>query len=114
MGLENGFNYLKWSGHVPRYLSWSQNRENLVEIDESKVRNKTIILIDDVITTGRTFSSVANALYSNNAKSVQGVFLAQTTYRPKHGARFESYGKPYYWNNIIGDFMEILEPNERH
>ena len=46
--------------------------------DSSVFRGKKIILIDDVITRGRTFVQTANKLMSNGAKSVEGLFVAKT------------------------------------
>lgn len=41
-------------------------------------RGKKVILVDDVITRGRTFVQIANKLISNGASSVEGLFVAKT------------------------------------
>ena len=46
--------------------------------DPDYFRGKKVILIDDVITRGRTFSSTARRLISNGASSVVGLFVAKT------------------------------------
>lgn len=46
--------------------------------DPSIFRGKKVILIDDVITRGRTFVQTANKLMSNGASSVVGLFVAKT------------------------------------
>jgi len=46
--------------------------------DSDYFRGKKVILIDDVITRGRTFSSTARRLISNGASSVVGLFVAKT------------------------------------
>lgn len=44
--------------------------------NKSQIKNKTIILIDDVVTTGATLSSAAEVLIQNGAKQVVGVVFA--------------------------------------
>jgi predicted amidophosphoribosyltransferase len=46
--------------------------------DSSVFRGKKVILIDDVITRGRTFVQTANKLMQNGASSVVGLFVAKT------------------------------------
>lgn len=48
------------------------------EINKSDVAGMNIILIDDVITRGRTFCFTADKLINNGAKQVYGLFLAKT------------------------------------
>ncbi len=46
-------------------------------LDASKVKNKKIVLIDDVLTTGATMEECARILKMNGAKEVWGVALAK-------------------------------------
>jgi len=46
--------------------------------DSDFFRGKKVILIDDVITRGRTFNDTASKLMSHGAKSVVGLFVAKT------------------------------------
>ena len=46
--------------------------------DSSVFRGKKVILVDDVITRGRTFVQTANKLMMNGASSVEGLFVAKT------------------------------------
>lgn len=46
--------------------------------ESSVFRGKKVILVDDVITRGRTFVQTANKLMSNGASSVEGLFVAKT------------------------------------
>lgn len=46
--------------------------------DTSVFRGKKVILVDDVITRGRTFVQTANKLMANGAASVEGLFVAKT------------------------------------
>lgn len=42
------------------------------------LRGKKVILIDDVITRGRTFTQTASKILANGASSVTGMFVAKT------------------------------------
>lgn len=46
--------------------------------DSSVFRGKKVILVDDVITRGRTFVLTADKMIANGATSVEGVFVAKT------------------------------------
>ena len=50
---------------------------NLV-VDQQSFRGKSIILIDDVITTGYSFRTVGDALMAAGATAIRGVILAKT------------------------------------
>ncbi len=54
--------------NVLPYLSFNSN----------KIRDKRILLVDDVITRGKSFYQVADHLQSLGASSVRGVFVAKT------------------------------------
>lgn len=45
---------------------------------KSKIKNKNVLLIDDVYTTGATFNSLSNTLKKCGAKNVYGLSLAHT------------------------------------
>lgn len=46
--------------------------------DSSVFRGKKVILVDDVITRGRTFVLTADKMMANGATSVEGLFVAKT------------------------------------
>jgi predicted amidophosphoribosyltransferase len=46
--------------------------------NSSLFRGKKVILVDDVITRGRTFVQTADKLIANGASSVEGMFVAKT------------------------------------
>lgn len=48
-----------------------------LEEDESKIRDKKILVIDDVYTTGRTLFHAADILYKNGVKTVQSLTFAR-------------------------------------
>jgi ComF family protein len=61
-------------------LSAMERQENVRSAflaDKRKVRGQTILLIDDVATTGATLSSAAEALYNSGARDVYGITIAR-------------------------------------
>jgi len=67
-------------------LSREQRRKNIqgaFRADERKVRGRTVLLMDDVATTGSTLSSGAEALFSAGARQVYALTVARAL--PRHG-----------------------------
>ena len=62
------------SGH----LSGKKSNPSEDFVFDSSIRGKNIILIDDIITRGRTFVTTANKLENLGANSVVGLFVAKT------------------------------------
>jgi len=61
-------------------LSATERKQNVVnafQADKNKVDGRTVLLMDDVSTTGATLSSAAEALYASGAKEVYAVTLAR-------------------------------------
>ncbi len=61
-------------------LSISQRSENVRDVyqaDPSKVKRKSILLMDDVATTGSTISSGADALLSAGAREIYALTIAR-------------------------------------
>lgn len=55
-----------------------QNVKGVFEVlDKKIIRNKRILLVDDVITTGATLSECAKTLLKNGAVEVQAIVIAQ-------------------------------------
>jgi ATP-dependent DNA helicase RecQ len=63
------------AGHV---VGKSNNPTEDFEVKSEYLRGKKVILIDDVITRGRTFDDTADLIMRSGAVSVQGLFLAKT------------------------------------
>lgn len=63
------------SGHI---VGKKLNPAADFDINRPDVAGMNIILIDDVITRGRTFCFTADKLINNGAKRVYGLFLAKT------------------------------------
>jgi competence protein ComFC len=68
-------------------LSCAERRENVHAAFEAGrgVIQKTILVLDDVSTTGSTLSSSAEALFSSGAKDVYALTVARAL--PRHGLR---------------------------
>lgn len=63
-------------------LNFAQRLENVIDAfhvkDTKKIKGKTILLIDDVITTGSTINACAKQLILSNAKEVFALSVAKT------------------------------------
>jgi ComF family protein len=69
-------------------LSAAERQENVQGAflaDAAKVSGRTILLIDDVATTGATLSSAAEALFAFGASDVYAVTIARAL--PRHGLK---------------------------
>jgi len=68
-------------------LSSAERRENVHAAFEagSGVIRKTVLVLDDVSTTGSTLSSGAEALFSSGAKDVYALTVARAL--PHHGLK---------------------------
>lgn len=58
-------------------LERQENVRSAFLADDRKVHGRTILVIDDVATTGATLSSAAEALYSAGAQNVYGITIAR-------------------------------------
>ena len=54
------------------------NPAQFFAVNSAAVYGKKVLLIDDVITTGRSFTQTADKVMASGARSVQGLFLAKT------------------------------------
>lgn len=62
-----------------------ENMQNAFSADASVVRGKTVLVMDDVSTTGSTLSSCSEALLQSGAKDVFALTVARAL--PHHGLR---------------------------
>jgi competence protein ComFC len=92
LALSTGINYvpkaLKKTKEIQSQigLSYSERLLNIQDAfiaEPSIVRNKGIVIVDDVITTGATINSCARALLTAGAKCVYGLSLAKTIISPE-------------------------------
>lgn len=70
--------YNKYDTEAGHISGKSGNPIEAFGFNPESVKGKNIILIDDIITRGTTFSQVANKLIGFGALSVSGLFLART------------------------------------
>ena len=71
----------------PSYLWGKREIDNgEIGIEANHVFGKHVILIDDVISTGKTFNKVGQLLMKAGALSVEGLFFSRTVY-PKNTLR---------------------------
>jgi ATP-dependent DNA helicase RecQ len=79
LGLENGFDFIKViEDHEPTKGEKEKDVMQYLEFDEDNIKGKTIILFDDVITSGETFYQCAKQLKTLGARHVIGTFLGNT------------------------------------
>lgn len=69
----------------------SENPTRTFGFNESAIRGRRIILIDDIITRGRTFNQTAARLMELGAADVTGLFLAKTANPDYHLSCHPSY-----------------------
>jgi predicted amidophosphoribosyltransferase len=81
-GISNGFSMIKpIKDRDQVHIGAERNYSEILEsIQFSSISGKDIILIDDVITVGRSFKMISNHLYNLGAKSVYGILLAKTNW----------------------------------
>ena len=68
----------KSDGEAGHLCGKTSNPTKDFDFDSRVFRGKKVILIDDVITRGRTFVQTADKLMANGASSVVGLFVAKT------------------------------------
>ena len=59
---------------------------SLLDIEDA-VKDKTVILVDDIVTTGSSMAACARLLYSAGAYSVLGVSIGITEKKQKNKAQ---------------------------
>ena len=80
-GINNGYDMITSSGNRPRTHIQGNNNVNLLDtLSFRNIQGKKIILFDDVITRGQSFTIVTNKLTQLGALKVYGMFLAKTTH----------------------------------
>ncbi len=65
-------------GHIENFVSKKIDLKNIFVVNKYDFEHKNIIILDDIITTGNTFSYIKKALLKRGANSVAGLFLGKT------------------------------------
>jgi ComF family protein len=70
----------KFDQHQLNFTERKQNIENSLVYKNSKInlKNKKILLVDDVVTTGSTANEAAKILKENGARNVEVIAIART------------------------------------
>lgn len=81
-GISNGFAMIKpICDRDQVHIGAERNYSKILEsINFSNVSGKDIVLIDDVLTVGRSFKLISNHLFLLGANSVYGIILAKTNW----------------------------------
>ena len=83
-------------------------KDNIL-VRQEDIAGKNIILIDDVITSGNTFTAAAQALEAHRAKSVHGLFFAKTIHPSYLGKKAMKKPKTFFdeqMESVVNDLME--------
>jgi hypoxanthine phosphoribosyltransferase len=99
--IENGYSFIQViRDHEQTKGNSSKNIIQYLKFNKEKIRNKSILLFDDVITSGQSFVQCANELKKFGAKKVIGIFIGKTYSIFKHGTP--------EWSLISEDNLEHL------
>ena len=101
--------YNKYDTEAGHISGKSNNPIEAFGFNAESVNGKNIILIDDIITRGTTFSQVSNKLSGFGAISVSGLFLARTInpdYHPHNSVYDDFDPESYYEEEYEPDFYE--------
>lgn len=77
--IENGYEYVSIKNNFPNHLK-SNIKDKKYEfiLEEDKLRRRHVIVFDDILTSGKTFYSLAGNLELLNCKIRLAIFLART------------------------------------
>lgn len=91
LNIENGYDYIKMNtNNIPNHLkSDLKNKKYEFILDDDRLKEKHLIVFDDILTSGKTFFSLANNLESLNCKIRLVIFLARTI-------KEEDYNEEYF------------------
>lgn len=87
-GFNNGYHLItNTDDREAKHLEENRNAVNILEhMAFSDIRGKSIILFDDVYTTGKSFLNVASKLSQLGAAQVRGLFLGKTHWLNEDGS----------------------------
>lgn len=78
----------KYTQPQMKIRSWRERKQNMLDAfavkNKTQIQNKTILLIDDVATTGATLFACAEALKKNGAREVFALVLARQEIKTKN------------------------------
>lgn len=56
-----------------------QNKQKMFDVRKVDLKDKTVVIVDDVITTGATMEAAANAIYKLRPAMIVGAVIARPT-----------------------------------
>lgn len=82
-GADNGFDHIRVSGsrrraHITGEYELATNIKHFVDIDSSYFRNRKVLVVDDIYTTGKSATAFIGALEAAGASVPLAMFLAKT------------------------------------
>ncbi len=80
---ENGYNYIHVIGkrakaHISKTHDLAENADKFIEIDESKLAGRKVVVFDDVTTSCKTADAFIERVQKAGAKVKLAIFLAKT------------------------------------
>ena len=80
---ENGYNYIHVMGkrakaHISKTHDLAENTDKFIEIDESKLAGRKVVIFDDVTTSCKTADAFIERIRKAGAKVKLALFLAKT------------------------------------
>lgn len=77
--IENGYEYVSIKNNFPNHLKSNiKDKKYELILEEDKLRRRHVIVFDDILTSGKTFYSLAGNLELLNCKIRLAIFLART------------------------------------
>lgn len=103
-GFNNGYNLIYNTGDREAWHITNERRDVLECIDFYNIYGKNILLFDDIMTTGRSFKKISEALLERGAHEVVGLFLGQTCHLSS-----SPFMKPVEPASLAEEAKEVLD-----
>jgi hypothetical protein len=79
----------------------------------ARVKNRSVIIADDIMTTGATLAACANALYDKGAAEVYGAAIVRAIRKPGNGLVVHGFRQvPVRWTELDGRGRTGISPGK--